>query len=263
MPHWATLPNLELFANAGYPFTRLADLAETAVVLPDQPSTDELEMFLTMMGHFGAQTGYPVLNVTVTDAAGMSSGGGKDYLVMGTVDDQPALKTLDGALPVGVDETGLHIRDTAGFFEREGGAWWRVRSSDHVQSGQLETAGGLPDALIEGIEWPQGSNRSVVVMVLRDAAVTPSFLSAFLKNSQSSDISQSVSVLHGTQFSSYRIGSDAYRVGDISRLARAVMFFQEFPWLIVVVAVLFCFLMAALIRANLRRSARARLQGDS
>jgi cellulose synthase (UDP-forming) len=33
-PHYAPLPNLETFANAGFPFTRLADLSETTVVLP-------------------------------------------------------------------------------------------------------------------------------------------------------------------------------------------------------------------------------------
>jgi cellulose synthase (UDP-forming) len=262
IPHWKVLPNLELFANAGYPFTRKADLADTAVVLPDQPSTDELEMFLTMMGHFGAQTGYPVLNVTVTNAAGMSDSSGKDYLVMGTVEDQPALKMLDGALPVGVNETGLHIRDTEGLFDRSESSWWRVPSSDHVESGQLETAGGLPDALIEGMEWPSGSNHSAVVIVLRDPTAASNFLAAFLKASTSSDISQSVSVLHDTRFSSYRIGSDMYRVGEISFLARLTMVLQEYPWLIVIVAVIFCFLMAALIRAMLRRSARVRLQGN-
>ncbi len=55
IPHWAVLPNLEIFANAGYPFTRKADLSDTAVVLPDTPTADEAEIFLTLMGHFGAQ----------------------------------------------------------------------------------------------------------------------------------------------------------------------------------------------------------------
>ncbi len=262
IPHWTQLPNLELFANAGYPFTRKADLADTAVVLPDQPSPEELEMYLTMMGHFGAQTGYPALNVTVTNAAGMGDNSGKDYLVMGTVEDQPALKTLDAALPVGVNETGLRIRDTQGFFGATQNAWWRVPSSGHIESGQLETAGGLPDALIEGIEWPRGSRHSAVVMVLRDRTVIPNFLTEFLKSSTSSDISQSVSVLHGTRFSSYRIGDDAYNVGEISLYTRVVMFLQQYPALIVIVAVIFCLLMAALIRAELRRRARFRLQGN-
>ena len=47
------------------------------------------------MGHFGAQTGYPVLNVSVTNAEGMKTDRRKDYLVLGTVDDQPAIGQLN------------------------------------------------------------------------------------------------------------------------------------------------------------------------
>jgi cellulose synthase (UDP-forming) len=215
-------------------------------------------MFLTLMGHFGAQTGYPSLRVTVTNAAGMSSDGNTDYLLLGTAEDQPALRTLGGSLPVQTEENGLRIHDTQDFLARA--AWWRNR--EHLQSGQLETEGGLPDALIEGIEWPARSNRSVVVVVLRDTEAAKGFLSAFLDQSQSSAVAQSVSVLHGDQFSSYRIGNDAYRVGRISLLTRVETVFEEAPWLIAFVTVIFCFLMAALIQAMLRKRARMRLQGD-
>jgi cellulose synthase (UDP-forming) len=262
IPHLAVLPNLEIFANAGYPFTRKADLADTAVVLPDTAGSDEIEVFLTMMGHFGAQTGYPVLSVSVTNADGMKTDGRKDYLVLGTVEDQPALSKLNPSLPVMVDGSGLHIQDTQGFFAGLQHAWWKVRSSDHVQSGQLETAGGLPDALIEGIEWPSGSNKSVVMIALRDHTVVPNFLSVFLKTSQSSDISQSVSVLHGARFASYRIGNDVYKVGSLSLWTQVNLLFSEFPWLMVVSTLFSCFFMAVLIRAMLRRRARARLQGN-
>ncbi len=261
IPHLAVLPNLEIFANAGYPFTRKADLADTAVVLPDSPQADEIEMFLTLMGHFGAQTGYPVLNVTVTNADGMKTDRQKDYIVLGTVDDQPAIARLNPSLPVTIDQGGLHIQDTQGFFAPLQHAWWKVRSSDHVQSGQLETAGGLPDALIEGVEWPRDSNRSVVLIALRDHAVASNFLSVFLKRSQSSDIAQSVSVLHGASFTSYRIGDDVYRVGSLSLWVRLNIFFSEFPWAVVLVTMFVCFVMAAILRAMLRRRARKRLQG--
>ena len=262
IPHWTALPNLEIFANAGYPFTRLADLADTAVVLPDTPAAEEIELYLTLMGHFGAQTGYPVLNVTVTNADGMKSDRGKDYLVLGTVDDQSAIGTLNPSLPVGVDGSGLHIQDTQGFFAQLQHAWWKVRSSDRVQSGQLETAGGLPDALIEGIEWPRDSSKSVVVIALRDKSVVPSFLNVFLKTSQSADISQSVSVLHGSRFSSYRIGNDVYHVGSLSWWIWLNILFQDYQWLMVVSTLVACFLMAIVIRSLLRRKARARLQGN-
>ncbi len=257
IPHWAALPNLEIFANAGYPFTRRADLSDTAVVLPDTATVEEIEMYLTLMGHFGAQTGYPVLNVSVTNADGMTPGRFKDYLVLGTVDDQPAISRLNPSLPVGVDGSGLHIQDTQGFFAPLQHAWWKVRSSERVQSGQLEIEGGLPDALIEGIEWPAGSRRSAVVIVLRDQGIVSNFLSIFLRTSQSSDISQSVSVLHGSRFNSYRIGGNVYHIGSLSWWVQLKVLFEDNQWLMVLVILGFCLLMAAILRAMLRRKAPA------
>ena len=257
--HLTLLPKLELFANAGYPFTRKADLADTAVVLPDQPTSAELEMFLAMMAHFGAQTGYPALHVRVTNAEGMTNDGSRDYLVMGVATDQPALKMLNAALPVGVDEGGLQIHDTRGFFDRV--TRWRGAGADHVEAGELGTNGGLPDAVLEGIQWPARSGRSVVVVVVRDEAAIPGFVSAFLEGSQGQGIAKSLSVLHGAEFSSYQVGSDAYRVGDISPVMWVTILFQEYPWLIAIVALAFCFLIAVMMRAKLRRRARERLQG--
>jgi len=261
IPHWKQMPNLEIFSNAGYPFTRLADLSDTAVVLPDSPQPEEIEMYLTMMGHFGAQTGYPVLNVTVTNAAGMK-GSTKDLLVMGTVDDSPAIAQMDPYMPVRIESNGVHIQDTQGFFNPLEHAWWKVRSSDHIETGKLETAGGLPDALVEGIESPYTSGRSVVLIALRDKSVTSNFLKIFLKDAQSSNIQQSVAVLTGTKFISYRLGTDVYHVGTLSFWIRISLLFAEFPWLVVLGAAIICFLMAALLRALLRRHARRRLQGN-
>jgi len=258
--HWAVLPDLKLFANAGYPFTRMADLAETSVVLTTQPSSGELEVFLDLMGHFGAQTGYPVLRVVVTDAAGMSADGKKDYLIVGSMKNQPALQLLNSALPISVNQTGLQIHDTQGFFHAPENAWWRVRSTDPVHTGDLDTVGILPSALIEEMEWPRGSERTAVVVLLRDATAAINFEDAFLRDSQSEAISQSVSVLHDTSFSSYRIGDSVYRVGSIPLLVRTEIMLAEFPWLIVLLAAIFCFLMATLLWAMVRRRARARLQ---
>jgi cellulose synthase (UDP-forming) len=262
IPHWAKMPNLEIFANAGYPFTRRADLSDTVVVLPDAPTPDELELYLTLMGHFGAQTGYPALYVGVTNAAGMTSGADKDYLILGTVDDQPAIGKLNSSLPVGIDRGGLHVHDTGGFFGKLGNAWWRNNSSEHVKTGELETSGGLPDAVIEGMEWPKNSGHSVVLVALRDHQAQPAFLDSFLKNAQSSDIGQSVSVLRGGDFSAYRVGDEVYHVGSLSWLLRLSMLFAENPFIVAIIIVVICILMAALIRARLRRHARGRLQGD-
>jgi cellulose synthase (UDP-forming) len=263
IPHWASLPDLELFANAGYPFTRLADLSETTVILPDAPRPEEIEIFLTMMGHFGAQTGYPVVSLKVTGSEGLKSGEGRDYLVIGGMDDLPAISALQSSLPVQVDPNGgLKIRDTQGFFASIEQAWWKVRSSDHVDKAQLETAGGLPDALIEGLEWPAHSNHSVVLIAIRNHDVAPRFIDAFLKSSQSSDMKNSVSVLQGDKFVSYRIGFDNYHVGNLPVWTQVDAYLTAYPWIIVGVVLILCVLLAILGRSNLRRRARSRLQGN-
>lgn len=262
IPHLAQLPDLELFANAGYPFTRMKDLSETVAVLPDNPGPDEVELFLTLMGHFGAQTGYPVTRVTVAGPDGLKADGKQDYLVLGTAADQPALQTLADRLPVQILHNGVRVEDTQGFFASLRNAWWKVRSSDRVESGQLETSGGLPDALVEAVEWPRHKERSLVVIALRDRAVIPTFLTTFLRVSQTSDIGQTVSVLHGTQFTSYRIGNDNYQVGSLSLWAELQIFLARYPWAIAVLVLLPSLLLAALLRVWLRQRARLRLLGE-
>ncbi len=90
-PHYAPLPNLEIFSNAGFPFTRLADLSETTVVLPTQPTEQEIEAFVTLMGHFSRQTGFPALRVAVAGPDALTQGADSDFIVIATGDDQPGL----------------------------------------------------------------------------------------------------------------------------------------------------------------------------
>src|SRR5260370_38073906 len=91
-PHYAPMPNLEIFANAGFPFTRYADLAETTVVLPATPTEQEIEMFVTLMGHFGRQTGFPALRVTGAGPDTLAPGAKTDFLVIGSGDDPPGFE---------------------------------------------------------------------------------------------------------------------------------------------------------------------------
>jgi cellulose synthase (UDP-forming) len=260
-PHYVALPNLEIFANAGFPFTRFADLSQTTVVLPATPSEQEIESFVTMMGHFSRQTGYPALRVTVAGPDAMRDGTAGDLLVIGTGDDQPAFDALAKNLPVALRSGQISVRDTQGFFAPLlHYAWWKPRTEDHTESGDL-TAGGIPDAVIEGIESPFSSgSASIVAIHLRDANSFEPFMSSFLKVQQASDISGSVSVLHGTQFQSFRIGSEIYHVGVLPWWTQMRLWFMEYPWLAAIIVMGMSFLLAIWARQWLRRRARARLK---
>ena len=77
---------------------------------------------------------------------------------------------------------------------------------------------------------------------------------------QSSDICGSVSVLHGNQFQSFRIGSEVYHVGVLPWWTRLTLWFMEVPWLAAVVMIVLAFLIAIWTRQWLRGRARARLR---
>jgi len=260
-PHYAPLPNLETFANAGFPFTRLADLSETTVVLPPTPTEQEIEIFVTLMGHFGRQTGFPALRVTVAGAEALQQGARTDFLIIGMADDQPGFDKLANNLPVALRSGQIQVHDTQGFFAPLHHAWWKLRSDEHTESGDL-TAGGVPDSVIEGIESPYDpiGNRSIVAIHLRDSSTFESFMASMLNVQQASDISGSVSVLHGTQFHSFRIGSEVYHVGVLPWWTRLTLWFMEVPWLAAVVVIILAFLLAIWTRQWLRTRARARLK---
>ncbi len=261
-PHYAPLPNLEIFANAGFPFTRMADLAETTVVLPPTPTEQEIETFVTLLGHFGRQTGFPALRVTVAGPDALHAGAANDFLILGAGDDQPAFKQLGDKLPVSMGSGQVQVRDTQGFFVQIlHHAWWKLKSDEHTDSGQL-IASGTPDAVIQGIESPfaPGADRSIVAIDVRDSSGFEPFLANFLRVQQSSDISGSVSVLHGAQFQSFRIGSHVYHVGTVPWWVRLQLWLRQVPWLAAVIVIVLAFLLAIWTRQWLRIRARARLK---
>jgi cellulose synthase (UDP-forming) len=265
--HWAQMPNLELFANAGFPFTRFADLSQTRVILPVKASAAEIQLYLVLMAYFGEQTGYPSLRVEVGDTRAM--GEDKDYLVLGNAKDQQAFSQLEKEMPVAVRPDGLDVRDTSDFFSLIERSWWRISEvrpdwwwrlgEVRERSGLLASLSESPDALLQGLKSPWGVRRSVVTITLKNDDAVKGFMSAFWLRSLSADISQSVSVLHGKDFSSYRLGNQYYYVGHLPLWLLIRFWMHTYPTLIVVIAITIALLVVPLLRGSLRRHAQQRL----
>jgi cellulose synthase (UDP-forming) len=199
--------------------------------------------------------------VTVAGAEALQQGARTDFLIIGMADDQPGFDKLANNLPVALHSGQIQVHDTQGFFAPLHHAWWKLRSDEHSESGDL-TAGGVPDSVIEGIESPYDSidSRSIVAIHLRDGSTFEPFMASFLSVQQASDISGSVSVLHAAQFHSFRIGSEVYHVGVLPWWTRLTLWFMEVPWLAAVVVIILAFLLAIWTRQWLRTRARARLK---
>jgi len=260
LARWAPMPNLEIFANAGFPFTRHADLAETTIIVPTTPTPKEIVLLLTLMSHWGTQTGYPGLRVEIAgpDAAMRND---SDYLVLGNTNDQPAFGQLDRSLPVMFDATGLEVKEIPGYrgqFEK----YWRRLTGASAEGQVPSSANGLPDLVIEGIESPSFPGRSIIVMSLRNDDAVDNFTDAFLERSQSSDIAQTVSLLRNGKFSSYAMDTPAYHVGNISAYSLMRVWLAENFWILLLVLFGFSLVLARYARDYLALLTADRLQAD-
>jgi cellulose synthase (UDP-forming) len=269
LAHSANLPNLELFSNAGFPFTRFADLSQTTVVLPDQPSPQEIELYLTLLAHFGAQTGYPALRFALGSAADMQNGADRDFLVIGTGQDNPAVFQAGNRMPVLIDGEQLVVRQPTGIAEQLHRFWAGLM--DHLGDAPRRLGfdtppdpfpNAVPGVLMEGFESPYAPNRSLVVIELKDTSAFDPFITTFLDASHSSDISGDVSVLDGPKFRSFRVEDASYSVGSRPWLTRLRVFMIHGPWFLVLGLLFFSVGSAARIQARLRQMSVVRLHLD-
>jgi cellulose synthase (UDP-forming) len=259
---WTAMPDLELFANAGFPFTRLADLSETDVILPTVPSPDEIALYLNLMSHFGAQTGYPALRVTVA-APNTVIGSGRDYLILGTEANQPAFNSLDALLPVTFDLHGVHVKQERSYISQMQAALELTLSRLLGKAPPRDAPSnglGIPDALVEEIKSPASPDRSIVVVALKQNTSADDFAGVFAERSQSQDITGHVSLLRNGQFLSYPLSGTTYHVGNITWFARMRIWLTRHFLLLLFVVSALSFMVAFWVYGWMSWHARERLR---
>ncbi len=262
LARWTRMPNLGIFANSGFPFTRHADLAETAVILPTVPSRSEIALYLDLMGHFGADTGYPGLRITVAGPNVVLSSA-KDYLVIGTTADQPAFHSLAGSVPVTLDRDGIHVRRSQDYFQTIQDTllfcWSKLSGAPFIPSRPSNDGTPLA-ALIEEIESPSSPDRSLVLIALSSDEIPAAFSNAFLDKTLSNGLTGAVSLLRAGKFESYAMNGATYQTGAISWFALMRLWLTRYFLLLLVVVTGLNLVVASWIREWLSRRAQDRLR---
>lgn len=166
LPHFARMPRVDLFARAGFPFTRMADLSETAFVLPARPSNPEIGLYLEVAGFLAAQTGYPGLQLTVTNHDDVARFRDKDLLVIGGPGDQPLLARWAASMPLLVDRGGFAIPGHRNAMEQLLTPPWTSRGRARAALERDLRRGDGADSAIVGFASPLSESRSVVAIAL-------------------------------------------------------------------------------------------------
>ncbi len=253
---FAQLPNLAYFVNSGFPFTRMADLSETAVVVPDRPDPAELRAYLDLMGRIGALTGLPATRVAVVRPDQTGTVADRDLLLVGTLGKLGGAADLLRGTPFRLagNRIGLDVGDRLEGVRRLFGD----RTDDRDRASTALSA--APDeslAALVGGESPLGRGRSVVALLAVSPQALGGAVAALRDSEQAPRIQGDLAILSGGAVTAYRVG-DTYTVGRLPPWIYPSWLLRDQPLGIVGIMLAGCFLAGLAFYGALRRKAARR-----
>lgn len=256
--HFMAMPNLGVFKDSGFPFTRMADLSQTAVVLPDNASADEVSAYLSVLGRFGESTGYPATGVSVIQAAQIASAADKDILVLGSGTNQPLLGQWADRLPLAGSgqQQGFEFSDLS-FRVRE---WMSPDPEENQRRARVAMAfsSDKRSTFLTGFESPLKSGRSVVLI----SSGQPDGLADVTQALNTSDkVQGSLVVVRGKSVEAL-VADQQYYVGELNPIKYVQwLMSRNVLWLLLIVAVAVA-LVTGVAYLTLRSIARRRLESE-
>ncbi|MEI2414854.1 cellulose biosynthesis cyclic di-GMP-binding regulatory protein BcsB [Orrella sp. JC864] len=258
IPLYAAMPDLAAFGEAGFPFTRMADLSETAVILPENPSADDYSAYLDLMGLMGESTGYPATHVTVAQAGQIEQLRRKDLLVLASGDNQPLLAQWRDRLPGSFAANDKRFSLASWMARAFGGDDPRERRAPADQRIEFSSSGA--SAIFAGLESPLSSGRSVVVVSANQPQGLPAAVAAVQQARHRDDkLRGSLAVVRGERIDSLA-AEQTYYVGSLPFWTALQWFFAGRPLLLVLIAFAGAVILGALLYLSLRARAQRRLR---
>ncbi|MDD2811733.1 cellulose biosynthesis cyclic di-GMP-binding regulatory protein BcsB, partial [Rhodoferax sp.] len=256
-PHYAAMPDLAYFANVGFPFTRLADLAETGVVLPDRPNTHELSVYLALMGRMGESTGYPVLRHALGTAADVDKMADRDVMVIGSANSQALMSKWADKLPLVQINGERRVRESDVTWKPT----YRWEQQDNqftpTPKGDLNLNSGGDLTTLMAFESPMKPARSVV-LVFADRPGDLQRVTDVLTNLERiSQVKGDLVVFNESDLNHTKV-SATYYVGALPFMSKLRWLFADHPMWAGLVVVLASLLLAVALSQTLRKVFRRR-----
>ncbi len=203
--HFIEMPDLRAFSGAGFPFSRLADLSQTQIVMPQSPSSEQITTLLDTLGAIGAETGYPALAVTLTSDWQQAREADFDTLLIGEL---PAEFRHD-AEP---DALLASTRSWVNRPRRENRPELAGSPSDRQPESRVAMTGNRAIAAIVGLQSPVHPQRSMVAMLADGPAGARLLNETLQQNDLRSQVAGSVAIIRASGVSSLAVG-ERYTVG--------------------------------------------------
>ncbi|WP_342629062.1 UDP-forming cellulose synthase catalytic subunit [Nguyenibacter vanlangensis] len=234
--HFATLPNLAYFANSGFPFTRMADLSQTAVVLPPRPGPAILTAYLDLMGMLGSYSWYPAERVAVVGPGQVGTVRDDDLIVLDTLPGNDLVASLLAGTPYGLENGRLRMAQRSIL----DGIRYAFPESRSHEGRTVALEGSLPlnggGALI-GTESPYATGRSVVLMLGGTPQGVDDLVHVLQDPSLQKGVQGDLTVVDGDKIIASRNGA-TYTVGSLPWWLWSDWVLREHPIRVILLSVL-------------------------
>lgn len=253
--HFMAMPDLRVFANSGFPYTRMADLSQTLIVVPKAPTAGQVSTLLQTVGGIGAQTGLAAINMQMTDDGNQIKGKDVDLMLIGAI--PPSLKD-DTKINLLVEATKSWVKtpmrhyDLASIYPDDDARTPHTRA-DITSSG--------PMAAIIGFQSPYNDQRSVVALMADSQRGNELLTNALNDSGKRAAMFGSVAVIRESGVNSLRVG-DIYYVGHLPWFERIWFALSSHPVLLAILAAVSIVLLAWVLWRMLRILSRRRLDPD-
>ncbi|QFY42174.1 cellulose biosynthesis cyclic di-GMP-binding regulatory protein BcsB [Candidatus Methylospira mobilis] len=259
--HYAALPNLAFFANSGFPFTKFADLAETTIILPATPNSDDIEAMLGLLGQMGQSTGFPALAYQLVLGDQTSGREDSDLLLIDTAARHPLLKSWNKNFPALTDKEHNLF---AGNSQR---AHYPYRLFDPglpvttpASSGKTSVSSSGALGMLTGFESPLHRGRSVVALIGNGSEGARHAVDALEDPGSIRYIRGDVAIMRGKTVESFQVGAN-YFTGNIPFWIWTWFHISRHPFLLASMGIGSGLFIAFVCYWALRRIAQKRLQG--
>jgi hypothetical protein len=236
-PHYTAMPNLTLYANAGFPFTKFADLSETAVVLPDNYTATDLEQAFHALGRLGRMSGMPGVKYALVTSKDVEKVRDRDLLVIDRSQPGDFLALHNRSLPARLTETNSELAPLA--IAREFGQLWRGthdRQAPTETRWQVDVRTGAGLAAVMGFASPYGDKRSVIALTTSGKQSGGRISEAFDDTAKVRKIRGDVALLVDETIESFQT-LDPYFVGELPWWMWVWFHLARYPALIAILGI--------------------------
>lgn len=260
--HYLAMPNLYAFSGSAFPFSRMADLSETVVVLPKAANPKQARLVLEVMSKMGAQIGFPAVNVRVMDDWAEASKLDADLLLIGSM-PQAIKQRPDANLLLQGTQSSLHqTRLSKLKTEQRNNHLIDSDTSDSDLLSAVDIQSLAPMAAIVGLQSELYPQRSIVGLLASTDEDFSLLRDALADNGLRELINGSVVLIRKSGLSSHSVGS-IYYVGDLPWWEWLWYHLSEHPILLASIAFLVVLFSSILLWRALSLLARRRLAQDA